>query len=88
MPKILIGFLVGYLLAGAAVYQFIHGLEAMIVGGLSAAALAVYDSLIEEPVLRKYRTALKKISLGNGVYGAQAGEYKNIARDALNKERV
>ena len=34
---------------------------------------------------RKFRTALEKIASGDGVYGAQAHEYKQIARAALAK---
>lgn len=33
-----------------------------------------------------YRAALEKIAVGDGVYGAQAHEYKQIARAALNQE--
>lgn len=33
----------------------------------------------------KLRTALKQIALGDGYYGAQAKEYKEIARKALKK---
>ena len=31
----------------------------------------------------RLRNALKKIADGNGIYGIQAGEYKDIARAAL-----
>ena len=31
----------------------------------------------------RLRNALKKIADGNGIYGIQAGEYKGIARAAL-----
>lgn len=33
----------------------------------------------------RYREALQKIASGDGIYGAQAGEYKQIARAALTK---
>lgn len=39
-----------------------------------------------KPIMRErdiYRTALQRIAAGEGYYGAQAREYKNIARAAI-----
>lgn len=38
------------------------------------------------PAIRHMRDALTMIATGEGFYGAQAGEYKNIARLALAEE--
>ena len=37
--------------------------------------------------LKDYREALQQIASGDGVYGQQAGEYKKIARDVLEKHK-
>ena len=36
----------------------------------------------------RYQTALHNIATGEGYYGAQAREYKNIAREALRMQKV
>lgn len=38
--------------------------------------------------IKKLTAALEKIGNGDGIYGAQAFEYKNIARKALSKPKV
>lgn len=40
-----------------------------------------YEALIAENI--EMKSALERIANGDGHYGAQAGEYKRIARDAL-----
>ncbi len=42
------------------------------------------DTLAEN---ERYHEALTEIASGNGVYGQQAGEYKEIARKALGSEK-
>ena len=48
------------------------------------------DALISETerlrsVMGKMAKALRKIATGEGYYGAQAGEYKAIAKEALSR---
>ena len=38
--------------------------------------------------ITRYRIALNNIAAGPGYYGAQAREYKNIAREALRMEKL
>ncbi len=47
-------------------------------------AVQFYNALVEN---ERYQKALKEIASGNGVYGQQAGEYKEIARKALRFEK-
>ena len=42
------------------------------------------SALLEE--VARLREALRQIASGEGYYGAQASEYKSIARQALNME--
>lgn len=46
---------------------------------------SAYDALREK--VERYERALKEIALGDGTYGAQAKEYKQVAREALRGEK-
>lgn len=54
---------------------------------------AIYGSFKGHPgdmavEIERLRSALAKIAAGDGYYGAQAHEYKNIAREALGEPHV
>lgn len=68
-----------------------HDIESMVVDSilsrLSQIEEASYRFLFSEEEDDRYRTALEKIANGEGYYGAQAREYKEIARKALEAAR-